>query len=74
MTMVMDHLVPQSLPFDHTDEGPDDSQSHHLSSLFSVSVHIPIKDGRLALGTWQGIYLLEFREMAHSRKIVATIL
>lgn len=72
--MCLDHVVPQSLPFEHTDEGPDDSQSHSLSTLVGVSVQIPISNGKLKLGTWQGIYLIELREMAHARKIVATIL
>ena len=74
MTMVLDNVVPESLPYDHLDEGPDDSASHSKSSIIGVSIQIPIKEGRLALGTWQGIYYAEFREMAHTRKIVATII
>ncbi|SCV74167.1 BQ2448_6599 [Microbotryum intermedium] len=74
MDMCLDKIVPESLPWDHVDEGPDDSVSHSKSSLIGASVQIPITNGRLALGTWQGIYLLEFRKMPHSRRIVATIL
>lgn len=57
MDMAMDRIVPESLPWKHTDEGPDDSASHTKSSLFGSSITIPITDGRLNLGTWQGIYL-----------------
>ncbi|KAJ9477695.1 hypothetical protein PHBOTO_001263 [Pseudozyma hubeiensis] len=56
------------------DEGPDDSVSHTKTSLIGPSITIPITDGRLNLGTWQGITLCEFRRIAHRRKIVATIL
>ncbi|SGY47316.1 BQ5605_C001g00520 [Microbotryum silenes-dioicae] len=74
MDMCLDKIVPESLPWDHVDEGPDDSVSHSKSSLIGASVQIPIMNGRLALGTWQGIYLLEFRKLPHSRRIVATVL
>ncbi|PWN43942.1 hypothetical protein IE81DRAFT_299832 [Ceraceosorus guamensis] len=74
MEMVFDHLVPQSLPYRHTDEGPDDSQSHSQSVLAGSSISIPISHGKLATGTWQGIYLMEFRAAKHSRNIVATII
>lgn len=57
MNMAMDRIVPESLPWKHTDEGPDDSASHTKASLFGSSITIPITDGRLNLGTWQGIYL-----------------
>ena len=51
----MDHIVPESLPWRHTDEGPDDSASHSKSSLLGPSVTIPITNGRMNLGTWQGV-------------------
>lgn len=57
----------------HTLEGPDDMPAHAKSSLFGVSLTIPITDGRLNMGIWQGIYLCEFRNNGGSRKIVATI-
>ena len=57
----------------HTLEGPDDMPAHAKSSLFGVSLTIPITDGRLNMGTWQGIYLCEFRNHGGSRKVVATI-
>ncbi|KAF8496658.1 hypothetical protein JB92DRAFT_3084708 [Gautieria morchelliformis] len=72
MTMCLDKIVPESMPWLHTDEGPD--VSHTKTALIGTSLQLPITDGRLNLGTWQGIYLAEFRHMPHSRKIVATIL
>ncbi|GAA5868670.1 hypothetical protein JCM8547_003777 [Rhodosporidiobolus lusitaniae] len=74
MNMVLDMVVPEDLPYEHVDEGPDDSQSHSKSSIIGVNVQIPISNGRLALGTWQGIYLTEFRVHPHTRKVVATII
>lgn len=59
--------------FLHTDEGPDDMSGHAKSSIVGVSLSIPINNGRLALGTWQGVYLLEFRNYRHTRWCVATI-
>ncbi|WFC95291.1 hypothetical protein MBRA1_001938 [Malassezia brasiliensis] len=74
MDMALDHVVPESLPWRHTDEGPDDSASHTKASIIGPSLTIPITDGRLNLGTWQGVYLCEFRRAKHSRRIVATVL
>lgn len=70
----MDRIVPENMPFViHTIEGPDDMPAHVKSTLVGTSVTIPIADGRLALGTWQGIYLCEFRNRVHQRKLVLTI-
>ncbi|KAH8919925.1 hypothetical protein BT69DRAFT_1284453, partial [Atractiella rhizophila] len=74
MTMALDKIVPESLAWQHTDEGPDDSVSHTKASLIGSSISIPITDGSLNLGTWQGIYLCEFRKDKHTRRIVATII
>ncbi len=60
--------------YTHTDEGPDDLPSHCKSNLTGASISIPIKSGRLNLGTWQGIYLCEFRNFGGSRQFVATII
>ncbi|GGF33421.1 secondary thiamine-phosphate synthase enzyme YjbQ [Echinicola rosea] len=66
-------MIPESYPrFIHTYEGPDDMPAHIKSSLFGCSVSIPISGGKLALGTWQGIYLGEFRDHGGSRKLVIT--
>ncbi len=69
-----DHAVPERAPyFEHTAEGPDDMPAHVKASVLGSSVSIPIRDGRLALGTWQGIYLGEHREQGGSRTVVATL-
>ena len=71
---VFNHLVPENLPFlVHTMEGPDDMPAHIKAAMIGHSVTIPITGGRLNLGTWQGVYLCEFRNRASGRKIVATV-
>jgi len=57
----------------HTYEGPDDMPAHIKAAMMPVSLSIPITEGRLALGTWQGIYLFEHRDAPHQRQIVAHI-
>jgi len=74
MDMALDNIVPEDLNWLHTDEGPDDSVSHTKTSLIGCTLTIPITGGRLNLGTWQGLYLTEFRHAPHARRIVATIL
>ena len=69
----MNIVVPESMPFVHTIEGPDDMPAHIKSSMLGASVLIPISNGSLALGTWQGIYLCEHREAATPRTIVLTL-
>ena len=59
--------------FEHTLEGPDDMPAHVGSALFGVSLTIPVTDGRLALGTWQGVALAELRERGGARELVATL-
>lgn len=67
-------LVPEDDPlFTHTSEGPDDMPSHIKSALTSTSLAIPVVDGLLALGTWQGIYLWEHRRSPRIRRIVAHV-
>ena len=71
---VLSRLVPENEPFyRHNDEGPDDLPAHIKSSLLGPSVSIPVTDGRLALGTWQGVYLCEPRNHGGSRTIVVTL-
>ena len=68
------HLVPENQPYyKHTFEGPDDMPAHLKTSLLGSSVSIPITKGKLALGTWQGIYLCEHRNQGGNRTLVATI-
>ncbi|HMO18544.1 MAG TPA: secondary thiamine-phosphate synthase enzyme YjbQ [Oligoflexia bacterium] len=71
----LSRFVPENDPnFTHTHEGPDDMPSHIKAALTQTSIGIPIIEGRLALGTWQGIYLWEHRKMAHRRKLAINIL
>ncbi|TWU38931.1 hypothetical protein Q31b_40090 [Novipirellula aureliae] len=69
----MNHAVPESLPYVHTLEGSDDMPAHVKASMMGSSVTIPIANGRLSLGTWQGIYLCEHRDRARGRTLVITI-
>ncbi|WP_273446758.1 secondary thiamine-phosphate synthase enzyme YjbQ, partial [Neolewinella agarilytica] len=71
---VFNHIVPENLPFlVHTMEGPDDMPAHIKAAMIGHSITVPITDGRLNLGTWQGIYLCEFRNRASGRRLVATV-
>lgn len=71
---MFNRLVPENLPFlTHTMEGADDMPAHIKAALVGSSVTIPITNGRLDLGTWQGIYLCEFRNHGGRRKLVVTI-
>lgn len=56
--------------FEHTAEGPDDMPAHVRSALMQTQLSVPVSDGRLALGTWQGIYLYEHRRRGHRREVV----
>lgn len=71
----LDKLVPEyQTHFLHTLEGPDDMPAHIKTSLFGNSLTIPIKNSRLYLGTWQGIYLCEFRNRGGARQVMASII
>jgi secondary thiamine-phosphate synthase enzyme len=70
----LDRLVPENDPlYTHTAEGPDDMPSHIKAALTSTSLSIPILDGRLALGTWQGICLWEHRRGQRQRKVLVRV-
>jgi secondary thiamine-phosphate synthase enzyme len=69
-----DQLVPEDQNFEHDDEGPDDMPSHIRMALTRTSETIPIVDGKMQLGTWQGIFLFEHRRDSHHRKISVTIM
>ena len=69
----MNHAVPETLPYVHTLEGSDDMPAHVKASMMGASVMIPIGNGRLQLGTWQGIYLCEHRNHASGRQVIITI-
>lgn len=66
-------LCPENSPFIHTCEGPDDMPAHVKASLFGSNVTVPVENGHLALGTWQGIYLCEHRNRGGSRRLVLTL-
>lgn len=68
------HLVPDGWPaFEHTLEGPDDMAAHIKASLLGPSLTLPVQGGRLALGTWQGIYLCEHRDDGGVRRLTLTL-
>ncbi|CAK3829848.1 secondary thiamine-phosphate synthase enzyme like [Lecanosticta acicola] len=76
MSDALDRIAPEDRKgtlYKHSCEGPDDMPAHIKSALVGASVTVPITDGRLNTGTWQGIWYLEFRASKHSRKVVATI-
>lgn len=74
LARILDRLIKEDEPwYRHTMEGADDMPAHAKCSMLGVSLTIPVTDQRLALGTWQGIYLCEFRDYGGSRKIVATL-
>lgn len=75
LRQIFDRLVPENAPYYlHTDEGPDDMPSHAKSVIVGSTLTLPITGGRLNLGTWQGIYLCEFRDCGGPRRLVATII
>lgn len=74
MESIFNHLVKEREPYyQHTLEGNDDMPAHAKSSIIGTSVTIPITNGKLNLGTWQGIYLCEFQNYGGNRRMVATI-
>ena len=62
-------LAPEDRNYVHADEGPDDMPAHIKAMLTSVSLTIPVRDGRLVLGTWQGVFLIEHRTQPHQRNV-----
>ncbi len=70
LVTALDRLAPEHAPWVHDVEGPDDMPAHVKAMLNGVSLHIPVTGGKLALGTWQGIYLVEHRRKPHSRDVI----
>jgi secondary thiamine-phosphate synthase enzyme len=68
-----DEAVPERFDWEHSLEGPDDMPAHIKASLLGPSLSLPVSDGRLALGTWQGIYLCEHRDHGGARSLLATL-
>ncbi|RLS29945.1 MAG: YjbQ family protein [Planctomycetota bacterium] len=73
LAMALDAIAHQRLPYIHTTEGPDDMPAHVKAALVGSSVTVPIRAGRLLLGTWQGIYLGEHRDRGGPRRLVLTV-
>jgi len=69
-----ERIAPEDGPYEHDDEGPDDMPAHLRTALTQTQLTIPLVDGRLALGRWQGIYLFEHRRAPHTREVVLHIL
>jgi secondary thiamine-phosphate synthase enzyme len=74
MENFIDKLVPAEKYFHHNYEGDDDMPAHIKTSLIGNSLTIPVTNGNLNLGTWQGIYLLEHRHSTHQRKLIVTLI
>ena len=69
----LDTVVPERFPWTHTLEGPDDMPAHVKAALTGPELTLPVRDGRMALGTWQGIHLCEHRDHGGARTLVATV-
>ena len=70
LVTALERLAPADAGWVHDTEGPDDMPAHVKAMLTGVSLHVPVVDGKLALGTWQGLYLAEHRARPHRREIV----
>jgi len=73
MESAINAIAPEDFPYTHTLEGPDDMPAHVKASLMGSSVSVPVQQGRLLLGTWQGIYLCEHRNRGGRRRLVITL-
>jgi secondary thiamine-phosphate synthase enzyme len=73
MESSLNAIAPEDFPYRHTVEGPDDMPAHVKASLMGSSVTVPVRNGRLVLGTWQGIYLCEHRDSASRRHLTLTL-
>ena len=73
MEASLNAIAPEDFPYRHTCEGPDDMPAHVKASLMGSSVTIPVHEGRLCLGTWQGLYLCEHRNTAGGRRLMLTL-
>ncbi|MFM8493980.1 MAG: secondary thiamine-phosphate synthase enzyme YjbQ [Planctomycetia bacterium] len=73
LEMAFNEIAREDFPYIHTVEGPDDMPAHVKAAMLGSSVTVPITDGRLCLGTWQGIYLCEHRDHGGPRRLVLTV-
>ena len=74
LLVALDALAPEDRPYAHQEEGADDMPSHIKSMFTSVSIGIPVQDGRMVLGAWQGLYLIEHRALAHRRNVALSFI
>ena len=70
----LERAAPENAPYEHDDEGPDDMPAHIRAMLTGASLSVPVQDGRMMLGTWQGLFLAEHRTAPHRRQVVAHLL
>jgi secondary thiamine-phosphate synthase enzyme len=70
LTTALERLAPRTVPYVHRTEGPDDMPAHIRTMLSGVSLSIPVVDGQMVLGTWQGIFLAEHRDRPHTRDLI----
>jgi secondary thiamine-phosphate synthase enzyme len=70
----LDRLAPRDAGYVHSTEGPDDMPAHIRTMLSGVSVSIPVVDGQMVLGTWQGVYLAEHRDRPHTRDLIVHLI
>ena len=70
LTTALNKLAPADAPWVHKVEGPDDMPAHIKAMVTGISLHIPVNNGELALGTWQGLYLIEHRSAPHKRELM----
>jgi secondary thiamine-phosphate synthase enzyme len=70
LTLALERLAPADAGWRHDTEGPDDMPAHVKAMLTGVSLHVPVSDGTLALGTWQGVFVVEHRDAAHRREVI----
>ena len=70
----LERVAPREHPYRHASEGSDDMPAHIKSMMTSTSLSIPVQEGRMALGTWQGVYLVEHRDAPHRRRVTLTFL
>ena len=74
LSQALDRLAPRTQPYRHRTEGPDDMPAHIKAALTATSLAIPLISGRLALGTWQGIYIAEHRDRPHTREVACHLI
>jgi secondary thiamine-phosphate synthase enzyme len=70
LTAYFDRIAPENGPYEHDSERPDDMPAHLKTALTQVQISIPLVNGKLALGTWQGIYVFEHRARPHRRQVI----